>query len=296
MPELVIDVSELHKSYGTWRPKPVLKGINLSVPAGIVMGLIGTNGEGKTTLIKCLLGLLRATSGTMCVLGEDPWNLSAAAKEQIGYVPQEPALLPWLTLRQSMFYASAFYSHWDDAFALDIAAQLGLPHDERLGTLSLGQRQKAAIVLALGHRPQLLVLDEPVASLDPLARRKFLESLVRIAEDEQHTILFSTHITSDLERVASHLAIMKGGQIVFCDELDLLKDRVKRLRISAGRDLPESFGVGGALRTEVHGRNALVAVSAVDERLLEDLRTRWDASVSVEDLNLEEIFVEMNHV
>lgn len=296
MSEPVIEVRELHKSYGRFTRKAVLKGVNLTVPAGVVMGLIGTNGEGKSTLIKCLLGLLKSTSGEMRVFGEDPWDLSAAIKARIGYVPQEPVLLPWMTLRESMCYASAFYANWDDAYATELSNQLGLPRTERLGTLSLGQRQKAAIVLAMGHRPELLILDEPVASLDPLARRKFLESIVRIAEDELHTILFSTHITSDLERVASHVAMMKGGQIVFCDELDLLKDRVKRLRIAAARDLPESFGVGGALRTEVHGRNALVAVPAVDDRLLEDLRTRWDASVAVEDLNLEEIFVEMNHV
>lgn len=294
MSESVIRVDALHKAYGRFNAKPVLKGVDLVVPAGVVMGLMGTNGEGKTTLIKCLLGLLRRTSGEIRVFGEDPWDLSAETKARIGYVPQEPALLPWMTLRQSMIYTAAFYANWDEAYALDLVKHLGLPRDERLGTLSLGQRQKAAIVLAMGHRPELLVLDEPVASLDPLARRKFLESLVAITEDERHTVLFSTHITSDLERVASHLAILQGGRTVFCDELDVLKDRMKRLRISAGRDLPSSFAVGGALRTEVQGRNALVAMPLVDEALLEDLRTRWDAEVSVEDLNLEEIFVEMN--
>lgn len=291
----VIEVRELHKSFGRVNSKPVLNGVNLTVPAGVVLGLVGTNGAGKSTLIKCLLGLLRSTSGEMRVFGEDPWNLSAATKSRLGYVPQEPVLLPWMTLRESMYYTSAFYANCDDAYAAELASQLGLPGNERLGTLSLGQRQKASIVLAMGHRPELLILDEPVASLDPLARRKFLESIVHVAEDEQHTILFSTHITSDLERVASHVAMLKGGRIIFCDELDLLKDRVKRLRISAGSDLPPSFDVGGALRTEVRGRNALVAVPAVDDRLLDDLRTRWDATVSVEDLNLEEIFVEMNH-
>jgi ABC-2 type transport system ATP-binding protein len=292
--EPVIQIRDLHKSYGWFHPKPVLKGIDLTIPRGVVMGLVGTNGEGKSTLVKCLLGLLRASSGQMCVFGEDPWNLSAAAKARIGYVPQEPLLLPWMTVRQSMFYTAAFYPTWDHAYAEDLAGQWGLPRNERVGSLSLGQKQKVSLVLALGHRPELLVLDEPVASLDPLARRKFLESLVKAAEDGAHTMLFSTHITSDLERVASHLAILKGGRILFCDELDVLKERVKRLRISAGQDLPSSFAVGGALRTEVRGRNALVAVSTVSEGLLDDLRTRFDAEISVEDLNLEEIFVEMH--
>src|SRR5262249_45025944 len=156
----------LFKAYGWGEGRPVLKGVDLDVPRGTVMGLVGTNGEGKTTLIKCLLGLLRITSGVARVFNEDPWDLSAGAKARIGYVPQEPALLPWMTLAQSMFYASAFYPAWDHAFAEAMAGQLALPRDERLGTLSLGQRQKAGIVLALGHRPELLILDEPVASLD----------------------------------------------------------------------------------------------------------------------------------
>jgi ABC-2 type transport system ATP-binding protein len=117
-----------------------------------------------------------------------------------------------------------------------------------------------------------------------------------MTENDEQTILFSTHITSDLERIASHLAMLKEGRIAICDELDLLKDRVKRLRISAGENLPWWFAIGGALRTEVQGRTALVAMASVDEGLIQELRTRWNADVSVEDLNLEEIFVEMQLV
>lgn len=292
----VIACRDLYKTYGGRHAPPVLRGIDLAVPRGAVMGLIGANGEGKSTLIKCLLGLLKITSGRASVLGDDPWKLSAATKARIGYVPQEPALLPWMTLDQSMFYASAFYPSWDHAYADRLVKELAVPRNERLGTWSLGQKQKAAIVLGMGHRPELLVLDEPVAALDPLARRRFLQLLVNYAADERRTILFSTHITSDLERVASHLAVMKGGRIAFCGELDALKEQVKRLRISAAADLPASFSVEGAWHTSVEGRSALVAVPAVDQAMLDALRDRWHAEVSVEDLNLEEIFVEMNDV
>jgi ABC-2 type transport system ATP-binding protein len=293
MSDAVIHVRNLHKSYGRSAAKPVLNGVDLTVSRGMVLGLVGTNGEGKSTLIKCLLGLLRITSGEIRVFGEDPWNLSAASKAQIGYVPQEPALLPWMTVRQQLAYAAAFFPTWDATFAAELVERWRLPANERIGPLSLGQKQKVSIVLALAHRPKLLILDEPVASLDPVARRQFLESLMQAAESDDNTILFSTHITSDLERIASHLAMLKDGQIVLCDELDHLKDRVKRLRIAAGADLPRTFAIGGALRTEVHGRNALVAMASVDAGLVEELRTRWNADVSVEDLNLEEIFVEM---
>jgi ABC-2 type transport system ATP-binding protein len=296
MSEPVIDVHGLKKTYGPFRPKAVLKGVDLTISPGMVMGLVGTNGEGKSTLIKCLLGLLRATGGAIRIFGEDPWDLSPAAKARIGYVPQEPALLPWMTVRQQLSYAAAFFPRWDDHFAADLVTRWGLPWDERIGPLSLGQKQKVAIVLALAHHPELLVLDEPVASLDPIARRKFLESLMESLEDGKRTVLFSTHITSDLERIASHVAILKDGRIAVCEELDQLKDRVKRLRILAGEDLPHSFAIGGALRTEIQGRSALVAMGSVDDGLVQELRTRWNADVSVEDLNLEEIFMELHLV
>src|SRR5580704_5339594 len=290
----VIHVRGLQKSYGRFQAKAVLKGVDLTIPAGTVMGLVGTNGEGESTLIKCMLGLLKSTGGEMHVFGEDPCDLSPATEARIGSVPQEPALLPWMTVRQQLAYAAAFYPSWDHDFAADLICRWKLPWDERVGPLSLGQKQKVAIVLALAHRPELLILDEPVASLDPLARRKFLESLMKATEQGEQTVLFSTHITSDLERVASHLALLKDGRIAICDELDRLKDSVKRLRISAGQDLPRSFAIGGALRTEVNGRTALVAMATMEDGLVEELRTRWAADVSVEDLNLEEIFMELH--
>src|SRR5580692_5864744 len=144
MSDAVIHVRNLHKSYGRSAAKPVLNGVDLTVSRGMVLGLVGTNGEGKSTLIKCLLGLLRSTSGEMRVFGEDPWNLSAAAKARIGYIPQEPLLLPWMTVGQTLFYTSAFYPKWDHAYAEQLVAQWELPRHERVGQLSLGQRQKVS--------------------------------------------------------------------------------------------------------------------------------------------------------
>ena len=288
----VIAVQQLTKRFGS---NAVLQGVDLNIPAGAVVGLVGTNGSGKSTLIKCLLGLLRPTAGTISLLGEDPWNLSASAKSRLGYVPQVVRLYPWMKVKHVVAYTSAFYDGWDAAWVETLLDRWDLPREHRVGPLSPGQMQKLALVLALGHRPGLLVLDEPVASLDPVARREFLRSLLELCQDEQHTVLFSTHITSDLERVASHLAILKQGRIVLFDELDSVKDRVKRLRITAANDLPRDFAVRGALRTEVTGKQALTAVADLDESLVEELRTKWQAEVAVEDLNLEDIFLELHH-
>ncbi|MBI1345072.1 ATP-binding cassette domain-containing protein [bacterium] len=288
----VIDIQGVTKRFGS---TDVLCGVDWQIQKGSVVGLVGTNGAGKSTLIKCLLGLLKPTAGHIRILGEDPWTLSAAAKERLGYVPQTVQLYPWMTVDQITRYVGAFYQNWDAAWVSTLIDRWQLPRNHRVGPLSQGQLQKLALVLAIGHRPDLLVLDEPVASLDPVARREFLRSLLELTGDNQHTVLFSTHITSDLERVASHVAMLREGRIAMFDELDVMKDRVKRLRIAATQDLPTSFAVRGAIRTQVEGRNALVAVADLDDSLVGELQSAWQADVAVEDLNLEDIFLELHH-
>ncbi len=290
--ETVISAQNVCRRFGS---KEVLRGVDLKIPRGSVVGLLGKNATGKSTLLKCLLGLLRVDDGTMRVFDDDPWWLSAESKANLGYVPQEVSLYGWMRINQILQYTAAFYPQWNSALANELVHQWELPPKERVATLSPGQLQKLAIVLAIGHEPELLVLDEPVGALDPVARRDFLRTILDIAESETRTILFSTHITSDLERVADRVAILREGRIMFNDELDLLKDSVKRLRITAARDLPASFAVRGSLRTEVTGCSALVAVSDAGNGLIDELRTTWEATVDVEDLSLEDIFLEMHH-
>ncbi len=287
----LIQVSGLMKNFDTTQ---VLKGVDLTIPRGTVTGLLGKNGSGKSTLLKCLLGLLKSSSGKATILGEDPWHLSAEAKGQLGYVAQEVSLYAWMRVRQIIEYTAAFYPTWNNDLALDLARRWELPTEDRVGPMSQGQQQKLALILALGHEPDLLILDEPVASLDPSARREFLSTLLEVTRDENRTVLFSTHITTDLERVADHVAVLQEGKIVYHDELDDLKDSVKRLRVTSEADLPTSFGVANSLRSEISGKHAMVAVTEVGPTLVEEIESRWQASVTVEDLSLEEIFLEMH--
>ncbi len=288
----VFYAQSLHKIFPPH--KEVLSGVDLAIEPGTVLGLLGQNGSGKSTLLKCSLGLLKASSGSVAVLGDDAWNLSAAAKARLGYVPQETVSYPWMRVRQVIAYTAAFYPSWNQRLVDELCRRWRLPLEDRVGPLSVGQLQTLAIVQALGHEPELLILDEPVASLDPSARREFLRTILEIIDDPRRTVLFSTHITSDLERVASRVAILRDGRIAFHGELDELKERVKRLRIVAPRDLPASFTIPGAIHLEISGSVATVSVADFDEQLVHDLRRTWGADVSVEDLNLEEIFVELH--
>src|SRR5208337_241154 len=234
MSETMLDLRGVSKSFAH---KLVLKGVDLTLPAGSVAGLVGKNGAGKTTLLKCALGLQHPQRGDVRILGEPAWELSAAGKERLGYVPQKIDLYPWMKIRQITAYTGAsFYARWNKALVERLLREWELNPEDRVGPLSVGQTQKLAIILALGHEPDLLVLDEPAASLDPVARRQFLETLLDMVG--ARTVLFSTHITSDLERVADRVAVLKDGKIAYSGELDALKDSVKRLRIQAAVPLP----------------------------------------------------------
>lgn len=195
-----IQVSKLCKSFARHQ---VLRDVDWSIAAGTVVGLLGTNGSGKTTLIQCLLGLLRADSGSVMIDGNDAWDLSAGVKARIGYVDQRPKFYPWMNGSDLLKYVGSMYPHWNADLCATYAKQWDVPLAKPFGKLSPGEQQKIAILTALGNEPDLLILDEPVSSLDPLARRAFLRSLLEIARDENRTILFSTHITSDVERVAT---------------------------------------------------------------------------------------------
>lgn len=273
----------------------VLDGVNLDIPAGSVTGLLGKNGEGKTTLIKCALGLISATGGRAELLGENSWTLGAQAKARIGYVPQIVQLYPWLKVRQAIDYFAAFYPKWNERLVGELLREFDVDPKQRVGTLSLGTLQKVAIILALAHEPELLILDEPAASLDPAARRDFLKALVNIAADGKRTILFSTHITSDLERVADRVAILRGGKIVYDGELADLKEQVKRLRITARAPIAPGFTIPGGFRSRIEGNEALVSVRDASPELLSNIESQLEARVRVEDLNLEDIFLEMHH-
>ncbi|MCY2975621.1 MAG: ABC transporter ATP-binding protein [Planctomycetota bacterium] len=289
----IIKCEQLGKRFGKLE---VLRSVDLTIPQGAIVGLLGSNGSGKSTLIKCLLGLLRISSGTASVLDENPWDLSAAGKNRLGYVPQVVHLYPWMKVQQVVDYTSAFYERWDFKWTLEVMQMLEVDGSKWIKTLSTGQLQRLAIILAFGHRPDLLVLDEPAASLDPGGRRALMRSLLEMNRDQGQTVLFSTHITSDLERVASHVAILGNGLVEYFGEIDELKESVKRIRIQSDQDLPTQFTIPGILHSNVTGSTAVVSLAKCSDSLISDIEKQWSATVTVEDLNLEEIFLEMSDV
>lgn len=268
---------------------PVLSGIDLTLAPGSVLGLIGRNGAGKSTLIRAMLGLLQPHAGECTVFGEPALKLSDRAKVRMAYVPQQPEALAWLSARQMLDYVGRFYPTWDAAYAKTALERWQIAPDKLLGKLSPGERQRVDLIRALASRPELLVLDEPAAALDPVARRDLLREIALRAGDAGTTVLFSTHIVSDLERVASDIAFLREGTLLLHCAVDDTKERFARLWMPAGMSAAAPTNVLGRHRHEDG------SLSVVVER---DAQGQWpEASrlpgVRIDALGLEDLFVEI---
>lgn len=290
MSDSLLNADKLGKSFDG---RTVLDSISGEIRPGDVVGLIGKNGAGKTTLLETLLGIGLRTSGSSSVLGEDSEQLSAATKERIGFVPQQDELIPTLTGRRQLELTGAFYRNWDRALLDRLAREWEVPLDRRTTTLSGGERQKLSTLIALGNRPEVLVLDEPVSSLDPVARRKFLQQVLEISTDDNRGVLFSTHIVSDLERVANRVWILKDGRLMWDGDTDALKQSVSRLHIRARQPLPWDLGLQRcfSLRRAANDLSATATVRDVTDAELAALAGRLHADVEREALGLEDIFL-----
>ena len=291
MADAIVSARGLSKSFGA---KLVLNDITAAAEPGDVIGVLGKNGAGKTTLLEVLLGFSPPSAGSAAVFGEESMRLSEGAKARIGFVPQQDELIDLLTGAQHLKVTSAFYRHWDQALTERLVSEWEIPMDRRIQKLSPGERQKLSLMLALGHHPDLLVLDEPVASLDPIARRAFLQQLLDVSGDENRTVLFSSHIVSDLERAANKVWIVKDGRLIWQGELDTLKESVVRLHVRGRRAWAQSLGIPNVLSERVQGAQATVAVAHWDPSESTALAARLDADIEAEALGLEDIFVELH--
>lgn len=216
-----ISIQNLQKTYdSSFQLGPV----SLSIPGGIIAGLIGENGAGKTTLIKSLLGIIRPDSGQVSLFGRDMNRDEAQCKEDIGLVLDNMFFPELLTPRDIASSLRSIYKNWDDALFRQYLKDFSLPDNKPIKTFSKGMRKKLEISTALAHHPKLLILDEPTSGLDPVVRSEVMNIFLQFICDEEHSILFSTHITSDLEHCADQILFMDGGQLVLNKSRDDILD------------------------------------------------------------------------
>jgi len=280
-----VTCENLHFSYSF---KSILQDVNLAIPHGAVVGLIGANGCGKSTLLRCLVGLQSPQQGQVHLFDVPTLEMDDTVRERLGFVAQSADLFPWMTVEKHIMMIGQAYPKWRERRAIELALRLRLPMGREVSQLSGGDQQKLAVVLALAHQPDLIILDEPVSSLDPMTRRDFMRSLFQDARsffsdsgdevndsepDYAPTIIISSHLLSDLERVVSHVAFMRDGQIQLFEEWDAVLEFIRVVPKSLCK-LPKSLCIA---------ENA--------EQLILDIRTlnNWTKSNPATDFDIDAI-------
>jgi ABC-2 type transport system ATP-binding protein len=285
-----IEAKNVSRSFGR---RQVVRDLDLRIRRGSIYGLLGRNGAGKTTVIKMLAGLTFPDAGEIKVNGIAPEQFAAADRAKIGYVSERQILMPNLSVQSLIAFTSQFYAEWDSAVCDRILRRFKINPATRIHELSLGTTRQVAFMLALAQKPDVLLLDEPAANLDVLARREFMDELLQLMREENKTVLLSSHILSDIERVADEVGIMIDGTVCISEPLDRLKETVKQVRFHGFEHGTDGFQIPGAFRFRKTASEALATLRVEDDSALAKLAATHRCHYEINDLNLEDIFVEM---
>lgn len=266
-----IELNGLEKHYPGFDLK-----IDLTLPRGCILGLVGENGAGKSTTIRMLLGMTKPDGGSLRVLGKE-----LADKEEIGVVLDEPAFPECLSPRQLGKVMAGIFRSWDQAAYEKLLQKLSLPTDKKFKDFSRGMKMKLSIAVALSHRPRLLVLDEPTSGLDPVVRDEVVELFADFTRDEEHSVLISSHIVSDLEKICDYVAFLHKGRLLLCEEKDALREEYALAQLSrADFEALDPAAVIGSRRSP-YGISAIIRREAAPS---------W---LALEPVSIEDLFILM---
>jgi ABC-2 type transport system ATP-binding protein len=284
----VISIAGVSRRFET---KLALDQVTLAVPRGTVFGLVGENGAGKTTLIKHVLGLLKAETGSVRAFGKDPVADPPGVLGRIGYLSEQRDVPGWMRVEELMRYTQAFYPKWDSSYAEVLRREFSLEASARIKHLSRGEAAKAGLLIALAHRPELLLLDEPSSGLDPVVRRDILEAIIRTVADEGRTVFFSSHLLEEVERVSDIVAMMTRGRIVLCGSMEEIKASHHQLTLRFPTPQVRAPRLDGALHVLGAGHEWTVLCNGARADL-EAAATQLGARIVAERTpSLDEIFI-----
>lgn len=286
----VIEVEELVRRY---RTTDAVHGLNLNVQPGRCYGFFGRNGAGKTTTIKCLLDLLKPTSGSVRVFGEDPSRDDPAIKRRFAYVPDQVSYYPWMSVRQWFAYLASFREKWNQQLETELTERFEIDLDQKANSLSRGQKMQVALIGSLCPEPELLILDEPTSGLDPLVRREFIQTVIGAYQEgdpEKRTVFVSTHLITEFEGLIDEFTVIDRGRNVATMMTDEARARFRKLRVRFAENIPDKSNLPG-LMPSIEGREAEVCVNGDRNQIVEELQRMGGDVVEEENLSLEEIFL-----
>jgi ABC-2 type transport system ATP-binding protein len=284
----LIQIDKLTKVFDDVR---ALDEVSLEIGPGRIVGLLGANGSGKSTLLRHMVGLYLPDRGDCRTFGASAEKLSPENLSRLGYVHQEGALIDWMTAAQLTRYVAAYYPTWNPELEGEFIERFRLPTDKRVGAMSPGQRQQLAILFAIGFEPELLILDEPAAALDPVARHQFLELLLEIIQNEGRTILISSHILSDVEKVIDHVIILDDGKLLRDCTFDELREEFIRVRLtSLNGPLSDPINIRGMITCEQHDREAVVTLKSAYKDELDEVVKSLHCEAEVLPISFEDTY------
>jgi ABC-2 type transport system ATP-binding protein len=275
----------------TFRRRVALESLDLQVAPGEVLGLLGRNGAGKTTSLRLAMGVLHPDRGRLRVLGLDPVKQGVRVRERASLLSEEAALYPWMTVSEILWFAGKLHPRWDAGVARELSERLGLEPDARIRTLSRGTRAKVALVLSVAARPDLLLLDDPTAGLDPLVRRQVLEGILEAVPEEGGAVVYASHLVHDVERIADRVVVLDDGRKVLDEPLDALRDSVRQITAVFEDAAPADATVPEALHRRVDGRTLTLVARGNDGDLHAAAAELGATSVEIAPIDLEGILV-----
>jgi ABC-2 type transport system ATP-binding protein len=285
------DILQAHNLYKSFGRIQVLSDFNMTLEKGKVYGLLGKNGEGKTTLIRMIMGIIPSDKGKILYKGKEIKFNRPFYKKEVGYIPEESIFFGWMTIEQLMAFNSAFYPNWNTNKTKELLNRFSLDRKFKIKNLSRGMKLKLGLIVALAAEPELLILDDPTSGMDVPTRHDFLKGLIQEILEQGTTILFSSHLVHELEGIIDYLGILHNGNLILEENFGIVKNNTKKVYLVFDGPVPEGIDTKGMLTKQTDGNKCDLGIYPWDDEVKKYLEALHPAKMDVESMTLEEIFI-----
>jgi len=289
MNDVIVSLKGVTKYFGRLC---AVNNMDLSLRRGEIYGLVGVNGAGKTTTLRMILGLIPSTRGNISVYGHDPVQLPNDVRSKIGYVAERHPLYKEMTIGSLAKYQSSFFRNWNQKTFESLAYAFGLGSKNVIRRISNGQRAQVYLAMVLAQHPELLIMDDPTLGIDPIVRKQFLETVAQVVKQTNLTVMFSSHIIADIERIADHLFVMSSGHLIAACSIESFRRRVKPISVTFKGDIPALSGIKNVRWVREDGNNAVITIIDCDDDVISQLKALGATEIRDVEASLEDLFID----